>query len=156
MATDPIPKGYQTVMPYLIVRDATKALDFYVEAFGATERMRYALPDGKIGHAEIAIGSAVVMLADESPDAGALAPETIGGSPVSFSLYVADVDALAARAVALGAVVTRPIEDTFHGDRVGTIRDPFGHTWHVATHKEDVSPEEFERRVAAMESEARE
>jgi PhnB protein len=147
---DPIPKGYQAVMPYLIVKGAAQAIAFYTEAFGATERMRYATPEGLIGHAELSIGGSVVMLADEHPEMGAAAPETVGGSPVSFSLYAADVDALVARATGLGATVIRPVEDKFYGDRAGTLRDPFGHTWHVATHKEDLSPEEFERRAAAQ------
>jgi PhnB protein len=145
----PIPDGYPRAMPYLIVDGAAKALDFYKQVFEAKERMRMPAPQGKVGHAEITIGDSVIMLADEHPEMDARAPRAFGGSPVSIMVYVPDVDATVKTAVAAGAKVTRPVEDMFYGDRTGTIDDPFGHRWHIATHIEDVSPEEMERRVAA-------
>jgi PhnB protein len=145
----PVPDGYPRAMPYLIVDGAAKALDFYKQVFEAKERMRMPAPQGKVGHAEITIGDSVIMLADEHPEMDARAPRAFGGSPVSIMVYVPDVDATVKTAVAAGAKVTRPVEDMFYGDRTGTIEDPFGHRWHVATHIEDVSPEEMERRVAA-------
>lgn len=149
-AVKPIPDGYGTVTPYLIVADAAGAIAFYKQAFEATERMRLAAPDGKIGHAALLIGDSVIMLADEHPEMGALSPSTVGGSPVGLHLYVADVDAVAARAVAAGGKLLHPVEDKFYGDRNGTIADPFGHRWYISTHVEDVPPEEIARRVAAM------
>lgn len=146
MAVKPIPDGYSTLMPYLIVKDAARALDFYKRAFGATELMRLNGTGGKIGHAEIRIGDAVVMLADEFPDMGARSPQTLGGSPVSLLLYVEDADARFEQAVAAGATVLRPVKDQFYGDRSGMLSDPFGHVWVLATHTEDVSPEEMRRR----------
>jgi PhnB protein len=146
----PIPAGYHSVTPYLIVNDGAAALDFYVRAFGATEVMRIGAPGGKVGHAEIRIGDSHVMLAGEFPEMGAVSPTTLGGSPVSIVVYVPDVDALTAQAVAAGAELTRPIENKFYGDRMGSLKDPFGHTWHLATHIEDVSPDELQRRAAAM------
>ena len=113
--------------------------------------MRLGTPDGRIGHAELVIGGSVIMLADEHPEMGAVAPPTIGGTPVGLHLYVEDVDAVAARAVAAGGKLTHPVEDKFYGDRSGTIEDPFGHKWYISTHVEDVSPEEIGRRVAAMQ-----
>jgi len=145
----PIPDGYHSVTPYLIVKGGAQALDFYARAFGAVERLRIG-GDGRIGHAEITIGDSCVMLADEHPEIGALSPTTVGGAPVSLHLYVEDVDAVVARAVAAGATLTRPVADQFYGDRVGGITDPFGHRWSVVTHKEDVSPEELQRRAAAQ------
>lgn len=145
----PIPDGYPRAMPYLIVDGAAKALDFYKQVFEAKERMRMPAPQGKVGHAEITIGDSVIMLADEHPQMDARAPRAFGGSPVSIMVYVPDVDATVKTAVAAGAKVTRPVEDMFYGDRTGTIDDPFGHRWHIATHIEDVPPEEMERRVAA-------
>jgi PhnB protein len=145
----PVPEGYHRVTPYLIVDGAAKALDFYRSVFGATERMRMPAPGGKVGHAEIAIGDSVIMLADEHPEIGARAPRAFGGSPVSIHLYVDDVDTTVKAAVGAGAKLLRPVEDQFYGDRSGTIEDPFGHHWHVATHKEDVAPDEMERRAAA-------
>jgi PhnB protein len=145
----PVPDGYPRAMPYLIVDGAAKALDFYKQVFEAKERMRMPAPQGKVGHAEITIGDAVIMLADEHPEMDARGPRAFGGSPVSLMVYVPDVDATVKTAVAGGAKVVRPIEDMFYGDRTGTIEDPFGHRWHVATHIEDVPPEEMERRVAA-------
>jgi PhnB protein len=145
-----VPEGYHNVTPYLIISGAARALDFYKKVFGATERMRMASPGGKVGHAEISIGDSVIMLADEHLEMGARAPGAFGGAAVSIMLYVEDVDATVQTAVAQGAKVLRPIEDKFYGDRTGTIEDPFGHQWHVGTHKEDVSPEEMSRRAAAM------
>jgi PhnB protein len=145
----PIPDGYHTATPYLIVKGAAQAIEFYKKAFGATELMRMPQPGGKIGHAEIKIGESPIMLADESPDVGARSPQSIGGSPVSIMLYVEDVDRIFSQAVAAGAKVKRPVADQFYGDRTGGIEDPFGHLWYIATHKEDVSPEEMRKRAAA-------
>jgi PhnB protein len=144
-----IPEGHHTVTPYLIVGDAAGALAFYKKAFGAEELMRVAAPNGKIGHAEIRIGDSVIMLADEYPDMNARGPHAFGGSPVSIHLYVEDVDAVAGQAIAAGATVVRPVQDQFYGDRSGSFTDPFGHSWHVATHKEDLTPEELDKRVKA-------
>jgi PhnB protein len=145
----PIPEGYHSATPYLIVKDAARAFEFYKRAFGATELLRMPAPGGKIGHAEIKIGDSPIMLADEVPDMGALSPETLGGTPVSILLYVEDVDAVFNQAVAAGAKMQRPVKDQFYGDRTGGVTDPFGHVWYVATHKEDVSPEEMRKRGAA-------
>ena len=145
----PIPEGYHTATPYLIIQGAAKAIEFYKSAFGATEVLRFAQPDGRIGHAEIKIGDSHIMLADEFPEMGARSPKSLGGSPVSILLYVEDVDALAKQAVAAGAKVTRPVKDQFYGDRSGGFEDPFGHQWHIATHVEDVAPEEMHKRAAA-------
>ena len=142
----PIPEGYHTATPYLIIKDAARAIEFYKKAFGATEMMRFAQPDGKIGHAEIKIGDSHIMLADEFPEMGARSPQSLGGSPVSILLYVPDVDARFRQALAAGAKEMRPVKDQFYGDRSGTLTDPFGHVWTLATHKEDVSPEEVNRR----------
>jgi PhnB protein len=149
----PIPDGYSTLTPYLIVPDGAASVEFYRRAFGASERMRLVTPDGKIGHAELVIGDSVVMLADEYPAHGARAPQHFGGSPVMLHLYVQDVDAVVARAVAAGATLTRPVQDQFYGDRSGAVTDPFGHLWHIATHIEDVAPEEIARRAAAAMAE---
>ena len=146
----PIPDGYPVVSSYLIVRGAARALDFYQQAFGAKERLRLDMPGGLIGHAELQLGDSLIMLADEFPDMNCRSPEAYGGSPVSLHLYVTDVDAVVARAVALGAKVTRPVQNQFYGDRSGTLVDPFGHTWNLATHIEDVSPEETSRRAAQL------
>jgi len=145
----PVPEGYHTVTPYLIVKGAAGAIEFYKKAFGATELLRMPDPSGKIGHAEIKIGDSPIMLADEFPERGVLSPQTIGGSPVSILLYVENVDVLFKQAVAAGAKVTRPLQDQFYGDRMGGLTDPFGHQWHVATHVEDVAPEELKKRAAA-------
>jgi PhnB protein len=145
----PIPDGYHSITPYLIVSGAAQALDFYARAFGAKERMRLSSPDGKVGHAEIEIGDSVVMLADEFPQMGARSPQSIGGSPVGICLYVTDVDAVFKQALAAGAKEVRPVQDQFYGDRSGTLLDPFGHQWTIATHIEDVPPEEIGRRFAA-------
>jgi len=143
----PIPEGYHSVTPYLIIKGATEAIDFYKKAFGATELFRMPAPEGKIGHAEIKIGDSPIMLADEFPEMGYKSPQTLGGSPVSLMIYVADVDTVFKQAIAAGGKEQRPVKDQFYGDRSGTLEDPFGHVWHVATHKEDVSPEEMERRM---------
>lgn len=144
----PIPDGYPRLSPYLIVDGAAEAIDFYCRVLGATERYRSAAPDGRIGHAELQFGDSVLMLADEWPEAGAAGPRSTGGTPVSLMLYVEDVDATVAAALEAGATEVRPVEDQFHGDRLGVFEDPFGHRWNVATHVEDVSPEEMERRAA--------
>ena len=150
MPVSPIPAGYHSVTPYLIVNGAARALPWYVQAFGARELMRLSGPGGKIGHAEIEIGGSHVMLADEFLERDAKSPANFGGSPVSLPLYVPDVDATVARAVKAGAELKRPVEDMFYGDRMGTLLDPFGHTWHIATHIEDVTPDEIERRTAKL------
>jgi PhnB protein len=149
MAVKAVPEGYHAVTPYLIVDGAARALEFYRQAFGAAERMRLAAPGGKIGHAEIAIGGSTIMLADEHPEMGYRGPRAIGGTPVSIHLYVENVDEMFPRAVAAGATVLQPVKDQFYGDRSGTLRDPFGHVWNIATHKEDLSPEEMHRRAEA-------
>jgi len=149
MAVQPIPDGYHTATAYLIVKDAARALEFYKRAFSATELMRLAGPDGKVMHAEIKIGDSPVMLADEFPEMGARSPQSFGGSPVSILLYFDDVDARFDQAIAAGATVQRAVKDQFYGDRSGTLVDPFGHVWSIATHKEDVSPEEMARRFEA-------
>jgi PhnB protein len=146
----PIPDGYHTATPYLIITNAAHAIEFYKEAFGATELMRLATPDGKLMHAEIKIGNSPIMLCDECPDWNALSPQTIGGTTVSIVLYVDDVDAVVNRAVATGATVLMPVEDQFWGDRMGTVVDPYGHKWSIATHTEDVSPEEIDKRAKAL------
>jgi PhnB protein len=146
----PIPEGYQTVTPYLIIRDAAKAIEFYQQAFGAIELFRMPAPDGKVAHAEIRIGSSPIMLGDEYPDMGYHGVQHYGGSPVGIMLYVEDCDALFHQAVAAGATVKQELKDQFYGDRSGTVADPFGYSWHISTHKEDVAPEEMQRRMAAM------
>ena len=145
-----IPDGYRGATPYLTVKNAAGAIEFYQRAFGATELFRLSGPSGKIGHAEIKTGEAVPMLSVEYPEMNVLSPETIGGSPVGIHLYVEDVDAVVKNAVEAGAKVVSPVEDQFYGDRGGKITDPFGHHWWLATHKEDVSPEEMKKRAAAM------
>jgi len=151
-AVKPIPDGYPVVTPYLCIKGAGAAIDFYKKAFGATERMRMQAPDGKIGHAEIEIGGGVIMLADEYPEMGFRSPLTVGGASVTIHLYVVDVDALARRAEEAGAKVLRPVANQFYGDRSVSLMCPFGHLWNFATHVEDVSPEEMGRRAkAAME-----
>jgi PhnB protein len=145
----PIPEGYHSVTPYLIIKNAADAIEFYKKAFGATELFRMAQPDGRIGHAEIKIGDSPIMLADEFPEMGYRSPQSLGGSAVSIMLYVEDVDAVVNQATTVGAKLDRPVEDKFYGDRTGSLTDPFGHVWHIGTHKEDVSPEEMEKRAAA-------
>jgi PhnB protein len=148
MSVKPIPDGYHSVTPYLIVDNATAALDFYREALGAEEVARLPM-DGKIGHAEIRIGDSMVMLSDEWPDMGALGPKTRGGATSSFVLYVEDADKAFDRAVKAGAKVDKPVENQFWGDRMGSVTDPFGHKWSFGSHVEDVSPEEMKKRMAA-------
>ena len=142
------PQGYHSVTSYLIVDDAARALDFYRDAFGAQEVYRLPMGD-KIGHAETRIGDTVVMLSDEWPDMNALAPNSRGGATASFMIYVEDADAAYSRAVKAGARADRPVRQEFWGDRIGTVVDPFGHKWSLATHVEDVSPEEMQRRMEA-------
>ena len=142
-----IPEGYPQVTPHLCVEGAAAAIDFYGEVFGASERMRMPEADGKIGHAELQFGDSVVMLSDEFPEMGIRGPKTIGGTPVTMSVYVEDVDGVFDRAVKAGAKALRPVEDQFYGDRSGQFEDPFGHRWSVATHVEDVSPEEMAKRA---------
>lgn len=150
MTTKPIPDAYHAVTPYFIVSDAAKAITFYMKAFGAIELVRLADAGGKVMHAEIRIGDAPLMLADEFPDMEYRSPQSHGGSPVSVLLYVKDVDAQFKKAVAAGAKETMPVQDQFDGDRRGTLTDPFGHVWLLATKKEDVSPEEMTKRFEAM------
>ena len=146
----PIPDGYTAITPYLTIKGAAAAIEFYKKAFGAEESVRLDAPDGKIAHAEIRIGGAVLMLHDEAPDWNALSPTTIGGTASSVMLYVRDVDAVVKRAVDGGATLTMPVADQFYGDRCGNIVDPFGHKWHIGTHVEDVSAEEIAKRAAKM------
>ena len=150
MAVTPIPEGYHSVTPYLVVKAAAQAIQFYVTAFGAKDTLRLDGPNGEVMHAELKIGDSHVMIADENPDWGARGPESFGGSPVSLMLYVEDVDAVTAKAVAAGAKVERPVADQFYGDRTGTVVDPFGHKWTIGTHQEDMSAQEMQRRAADM------
>jgi PhnB protein len=146
-SVNPIPEGYPRLSPYLCVDGAARAIDFYTEVLGASLKMRMDGPDGTIGHAELALGDSIVMLADEYPDMGVLSPTRVGGTPVTLHTYVEDVDAVFERAVASGAKVLRPVENQFYGDRSGQFEDPFGHRWSVASHVEDVSEEEMARRA---------
>jgi PhnB protein len=147
-AVKPIPDGYHSVTPYLVVDDAAKAIDFYRRAFGAQEIMRMGGPQGKIGHAELKIGDSVIMLADEMPQASCRSPKSLGGSAVGIFLYVTDVDTVFNQAVGAGAKAVMPLADQFWGDRYGKVTDPFGHEWSLATHKEDVAPAEMQKRAA--------
>jgi PhnB protein len=149
MAVKPIPDGYHTVTPYLAVEDAAAAIDYYKKVFGATERVRMDTPDGKIGHAELEIGDSLVMLAEALPQFSTRAPTDVGATTASIFLYVEDVDAVVKGAVDAGATVLMEVADQFWGDRFGTVQDPFGHQWSVATHVEDVPPEEIEERAKA-------
>ena len=149
MAVKPIPDGYRTVTPYLVVENAAAAIEHYEKAFGAKVRGRMEAPGGKIGHAELEIGDSVVMLADAFPQSSSRPPTELDGTSVSIFLYVEDVDAIVQRAVDAGATVTMEVEDQFWGDRFGVVRDPFGHLWSIATHVEDVPPEEMEERAKA-------
>jgi PhnB protein len=144
-----IPKDYNSVTPYLIIKGAAKAIDYYKKVFGATELMRMPGPDGKVGHAELKIGNSIIMLADEHPGMGQghSSAASMGGSPVSLLVYIPDVDKVVERATAEGAKIVKPVEDQFYGDRTGFIQDPFGHFWSVSTHIEDVSPKEMEERM---------
>jgi len=154
MAVKPIPEGYHSVTPYLIIKGAADAIEVYKKAFGATELFRFPAPDGKIGHAEIKIGDSPIMLADEFAEMGYKGPRALGGSPVSLMIYLEDVDTVFNRAVEAGASVKQAVQDKFYGDRTGTLTDPFGHLWHVSTHKEDVSMEEMEERAKAASAKA--
>jgi PhnB protein len=145
----PIPDDYPRVTPYLYVDRAAAAIDFYCSVLGAKERMRMAGPDGRIGHAELDLGDSMIMLADESPDIDVRGPRAIGGTPISLHVYVEDADVVFDRAIQAGARVLRPIENQFYGDRSGQFEDPFGHRWNVATHIEDVPPDEMETRASA-------
>ena len=147
------PDGYHAITPYLIVKGGAKAIDFYKRAFGAQEIMRMADGD-RIGHAELKIGDSVIMLADETPTMGHKSPASLGGTTVQLLLYVPDVDKAFDQAVSAGAKVERPVADQFYGDRTGGVVDPFGHTWYLATHKEDVSQDEMKRRMEAMKAKA--
>ena len=150
MAVKPIPDGYPLVTPYLSIAGASAAIEFYKKAFGATERMRIDAPGGKVGHAEIEIEGGLIMLADEYPDMNFRSPKTLGGSSVTVHIYVKDVDAFCARATAAGAKVLRAVADQFYGDRSCQLEDPFGHTWSIATHVKDVSPEEMQKQAAKL------
>ncbi len=146
----PIPDGYPQVMPYLFVEDASAAIDFYRQVFGARERMRMSAPGGKVGHAELEIGESLIMLADVFPEMGGQTPKGLGGTPVTVMVYVENVDAVFERATQAGATVERKVEEQFYGDRAGQFVDPSGHRWFVATHVEDVPPEEMDKRAAAV------
>lgn len=148
-SVQPIPRGFHTVTPYLVVKDAARAIDFYRRAFGAKELVRMDGPGGKIAHAELEVGDSRIMLSDEMPDAGGRSPQSLGGSTVGIFLYVDNVDQTFRQATSAGAKVDQPLADMFWGDRYGRITDPFGHLWSLATHKEDVSPEEMKKRMKA-------
>ena len=154
MPVSPIPEGYHSVTPYLVMKNAAAAIEFYKEAFGAVELLRMAAPGGKIGHAEIKIGDSPVMLADEYPDMGFKGPESLGGTPVSLMIYVDDVDKIYPQAIAAGGKEVRPLQNQFYGDRSGTLTDPFGHVWTISTHVEDVPEEELAKRAEAAMKEA--
>ncbi len=150
MAVKPVPDGFHTVTPYLIIKGAAAAIDYYKKAFGAAERFRMNGPDGKIGHAELQIGDSIIMLADENPHMGFKSPQSLGGAGMSIMLYVEDVDKRFPQAIAAGGKILRPLQDQFYGDRSGTLTDPFGHCWTISTHKEDLSMEEINKRGEAM------
>ena len=145
-AKSPIPEGFRTATPYLVIRDAAKAIEFYKKAFGAQVRFTMPTPDGKVAHGEIQIGDSIIMIADENPDWGVISPQTLNGSASSVFLYVPDVDATFKQAIAAGATEAMPVADMFWGDRYGKVVDPFGHRWDLATHVEDVTPAEMEER----------
>lgn len=146
----PVPEGYHTVTPYLFITNAAKAIEFYKKAFGALELVRLATPEGKVAHAELQLGDSRIMLTDEFAECDTRSPQSLGGSAVCLMLYVEEVDRVVGQAVAAGATLSKPVEDQFYGDRSGCITDPFGHRWTIATHKEDVSPEETKRRAARL------
>ncbi|MGH8549579.1 MAG: VOC family protein [Methylococcales bacterium] len=150
MTVKPIPDGYHSITPYLSIQGAAKAIEFYKQAFGATELFRLVAPSGEIGHAEIKIGDSSIMLADPCEEGAFRNPQSLGGSSVSLHVYVNDVDSLFSQAVAAGAKTVKPVQDQFYGDRTGTLEDPFGHVWFLATHKEDLTPEEINQRAEAL------
>lgn len=150
MQVNPIPEGYHTLTPYLIVHDGPQAIDFYKKAFGAMETMRIDAPDGKVGHAELEIGDSRFMLADEFPDMGFRSPQSLGGTGVSMMMYVKDVDNAFRQAISAGATELRPVKDQFYGDRSGTLQDPYGHVWTLSTHIEDLTEEEIRSRSEEM------
>jgi PhnB protein len=147
---NPIPEGFHTVTPYMTIKNAARAIEFYKEAFGAREIFRWADPDGRVRHAEIVIGDSPIMLTDEAPDFGMNSPQSLGGSPVHVFLYVEDVDAVFGRAIAAGATELMPVEDSEDGDRRGGVTDPFGHVWYIGTHVEGISREELQKRYDAF------
>lgn len=149
-----IPKGYNTVTPYLIIKGAAKAIDYYKDVFGATVLMRMDAPDGRVGHAELKIGDSIIMLADENPQTGAVSATTIGNSPVSLYVYLPDVDRVVEKAQAEGAKIVKPVQDQFYGDRSGFLQDPFGHFWGIATHVEEVSAQELKERMKKIAPQA--
>ena len=149
MAVSPIPEGYHSITPYLVMKNAAAAIEFYKKAFGAVELFRMPAPGGKVGHAEIKIGDSPVMLADEYPDMGFKGPESLGGTPVSLMIYVTDVDKIYPQAIAAGGKELRPLQTQFYGDRSGTLTDPFGHMWTICTHVEDIPEEELAKRAEA-------
>lgn len=153
--TRQIPEGFHTVTPYLVVRDAAGAIDFYKQAFGAEELFRLEGPPGKIGHAEIKIGDSIIMLADEMESGNCRSPQSLGGTAVNILLYVKDVDQVFNQAISAGAEVAMPLDDMFWGDRYGQVTDPFGHSWALATHKEDIPPEELQKRAQMAFAEMR-
>jgi PhnB protein len=148
----PIPDGYPLITPYLSVDGASDAIDFYGKVFGFTERMRMPSPGGRVGHAELVLGDSMIMLADEHPEMGIRGPKSVGGTPVTISIYVEDVDATFEKALSEGATSLRDVENMFYGDRTGQFEDPFGHKWSVATHVEDVAPNEMAKRMEEMMS----
>jgi len=147
MAVKAIPEGYHSVTPYLVVKGAAQAIDFYKKALGAQEMMRMPMPDGRIGHAELKIGDSHIMLADEYPEMGHRSPQSLGGAGVSLMVYLERVDDIFKQAIAAGAKELQPVKDQFYGDRSGTFQDPFGHVWTVGTHVEDIPPDEMRRRA---------
>lgn len=150
----PIPDGYHSVTPYLAISGASAAIEFYKKAFGAKELYRMPMPGNRVGHAEIQVGDSRIMLADESPEMDAYGPKALGGSPVALMIYVENVDTLFNQAIKAGGKMLRPVRDQFYGDRSGSLEDPFGHKWHLATHIEDVSPDEMMKRMEVAEKEA--
>lgn len=150
MTVKPIPDGYHSVTPYLSIKGAAEAIEFYKRAFSANELFRLVAPSGEIGHAEIKIGNSAIMLADPCETGPFRSPQSLGGSSIGLHVYVEDVDALFAQAVDAGAKVVKPVQDQFYGDRTGTLEDPFGHVWFLATHKEDLTPGEIKKRAEAL------